>query len=107
MGFGRLLGPNDFDFVDAGLNPFEPKSSLCWFDTVLSFDMIRGGHLDATVLGGLEVSGKGDLANWTRGSAAAVGTGGSMDLAVGAKRVIVIRKRLADEFQRATAFEVV
>ncbi len=56
----------------------------------LSFDMIRGRHLDATVLGALEVSEKGDLANWTRRKEAGAGIGGGMDLAVGAKRVIVL-----------------
>ncbi len=95
LGYGRLLLPHesdkmDFDLVDAGLSFFQSKPGLCWFDMATSFDMIRGGHLDATVLGGLEVSEKGDLANWTRGSATAAGIGGSMDLAVGARRVIVI-----------------
>ena len=95
LGFGRLLREDegdkvDLDFVDAGIRPFEPKPGLCWFDMALSFDMIRGRHLDATVLGALEVSGKGDLANWTRTKEAGAGIGGGMDLAVGAKRVIVL-----------------
>ncbi len=95
LGYGRLLLEDewdkvDFDFVDAGIRPFEPQPGLCWFGMDLSFDMIRGGHLDATVLGGLEVSEKGDLANWTRKGTEIAGIGGGMDLAVGAKRVIVI-----------------
>ena len=52
--------------------------------------MIRGKHLDASIMGGLEVSEKGDLANWTRGGAATAGVGGAPDLAVGAKRVIIL-----------------
>jgi len=95
LGYGRLLLEGeghrvDFDHVDAGIRPFEPKPGLVWFDMALSFDMIRGGHLDAAVLGALEVSEQGDLANWTRTTAAGAGIGGSMDLAVGAKRVIVL-----------------
>ena len=95
LGYGRLLFANeadrvDLDYVDAGIRPFEPQPGLCWFDMATSFDMIRGGHLDATVMGALEVSEKGDLANWTRSVAAAAGIGGGMDLAVGAKRVIVL-----------------
>ncbi len=80
----------DLDYVDAGggfLNPSSPGMSF--FDIDISFDMIRGGHLDCTVLGGLEVSEKGDLANWTWGPVETGDVGGSMDLAVGTKRVIV------------------
>lgn len=95
LGYGRLLLESewervDFDYVDAGIRPFEPRPGMCWFDMDLSFDMIRGGHLDVTVLGALEVSEKGDLANWTREKTAGAGIGGGMDLAVGAKRVIVL-----------------
>ncbi len=95
LGYGRLLREDegvkvDLDFVDAGIRPFEPQPGLCFFDMALSFDMIRGRHLDATVLGALEVSEKGDLANWTRRKEAGAGIGGGMDLAVGAKRVIVL-----------------
>jgi len=80
----------DLDYVDAG-GRFLPPSSpgISFFDIDTSFDMIRGGNLDFTVLGGLEVSGRGDLANWTWGPVETGGIGGSMDLAVGAKRVIV------------------
>jgi 3-oxoacid CoA-transferase subunit B len=95
LGYGRLLQEDegervDLDFVEAGVRPFETRKGLCFFDMDLSFDMIRGGHLDATVLGALEVSEKGDLANWSRGTQTAAGIGGGMDLAVGAKRVIII-----------------
>lgn len=97
LGFGRLLREDegdkvDLDFVDAGIRPFETKPGLCWFDMALSFDMIRGRHLDATVMGALEVSEKGDLANWTRTKEAGAGIGGGMDLAVGAKRVIILMR---------------
>ncbi len=95
VGYTRTLRDDewetaDLDYVDAE-GRFIPTSSpgMSFFDIDTSFDMIRGGHLDFTVLGGLEVSEKGDLANWTRGSIETGGIGGSMDLAVGAKRVIV------------------
>jgi len=99
LGYGRLLFENeadrvDLDYVDAGIRPFEPQPGLCWFDMALAFDMIRGGHLDTTVLGALEVSEKGDLANWTRSAAGAAGIGGGMDLAIGAKRVIVLMEHV-------------
>ena len=93
-GYGRLLLDDegekaDFDFLDAGYRFFEASPGICWFDMDLSFDMIRGRHLDWTVMGALEVSEKGDLANWTRGDVGTSGIGGSMDLAIGAKKVIV------------------
>lgn len=95
LGYGPLLleeegDQADFDYVEAGIRFFHPKPGLCFFDMDLSFDIIRGRHLDITVLGGLEVSEKGDLANWTTTGAVEAGAiGGGMDLAAGAKRVIV------------------
>jgi len=80
----------DLDYVTAGgefIHPFIP--GLSFFDIGTSFDMIIGKHLDCTVLGGLEVSERGDLANWSWGPVETGGIGGSMDLAVGAKKVII------------------
>jgi 3-oxoacid CoA-transferase B subunit len=80
----------DLDYVDAAGGFLYPSSpGMSFFDIAVSFDMITGGHLDVTVLGGLEVSERGDLANWTLGPLAYGGIGGGMDLAVGAKKVIV------------------
>ena len=95
LGYGPLMSQEDlwkadFDYVDAGIRFFTPKPGMCFFDKALSFDMIWGKHLDITVLGGVEVTDKGDLANWTFGSIESGGIGGSMDLALGAKRVIVV-----------------
>jgi len=94
LGYGRLLLENewemaDLDYVDAGGRFFLPKPGMCFFDMATSFDMIRGGHIDVTVLGGLEVSKKGDLANWTISASETGNIGGGMDLAIGAKKVIV------------------
>ena len=80
----------DLDYVDAGgrfIPPDAPGMSVFGID--LSFAMIIGGHLNCSVMGALEVSEKGDLANWTPGPVEVGGIGGSMDLAVGAKKVIV------------------
>lgn len=95
LGYTRTLFDEDraiadIDYVDAGGRFLYPSSpGMSFFDIATSFDMIIGGHLDFSVLGGLEVSEKGDLANWTWGPIETGGIGGSMDLAVGAKTVIV------------------
>ncbi|MFC2040970.1 3-oxoacid CoA-transferase subunit B [Chloroflexota bacterium] len=80
----------DLDYVTAGGQFITPSTpGMSFFDIDTSFDMIRGGHLDCCVLGGLEVSEKGDLANWSWGPVETGGIGGAMDLAVGTKKVIV------------------
>jgi 3-oxoacid CoA-transferase len=94
LGYGPLVLEGeteraDFTLVDAGGRFVTPAPGMAIFDVVTSFAMIRSGRL-VTILGGLEVSAKGDLANWNTGRDALGGTiGGGMDLAVGAKRVIV------------------
>ena len=94
LGYNRILlveewEEADLDYLDA-LGRFIAPSSpgLSFFDMDTSFDMIRSGRLDFSVLGALEVSEKGDLANWTRGKVEWGGIGGGMDLAVGAKKVV-------------------
>ena len=75
---------------DAGSLPMELIPGSCLFDSVSSFAMARGGHLDAVVLGGYEVSVTGDLANWYRPGKTAPAMGGAMDLAAGGSELIVI-----------------
>ncbi|HMM73928.1 MAG TPA: 3-oxoacid CoA-transferase subunit B [Rhodocyclaceae bacterium] len=100
LGYGPLIpeaewAEADFDYVDAGLKFFRPRPGMAFFDMGESFDMIRGRHLDATVLGAVQVSGEGDLANWTFGVPESGGIGGSMDLAIGARRVIVAMEHVS------------
>lgn len=80
---------NPLHVVDAGGNPSAVASGGSFIDSATSFAMIRGGHVDATVLGGLEVDQEGSLSNWIIPGKKMPGMGGAMDLLVGAKYVIV------------------
>lgn len=87
----------DRDLVNAGGQPVTLLPGGCFFDTVLSFAIIRGGHVDCTVLGALEVDQHGLLANWAQPGRLGPGIGGAMDLLVGARRVIVATEHLTRE----------
>ena len=90
LGMGPLAAPGDEDpdLTDAGKQPVTLITGAAIVDSALSFAVVRGGHLDVTVLGALQVSGSGDLANWyVPGQAPAVG--GAMDLVAGAREVWV------------------
>ena len=91
LGYGDFSeGDFDPDLINAGGQPVGLNPGASFFDSTASFAMIRGGHIDVAVLGGLQVSERGDLANWSVPERGGGSIGGAMDLAVGARRLIVV-----------------
>lgn len=92
LGFGRIADERemDIDLVNASSQPLTLKPGASFFDSAQAFAMIRGGHVDVSVLGAYQVSEKGDLANWMVTDRRVGSIGGSMDLVSGAGSVIVV-----------------
>ena len=96
LGIGEANNENpDYEITNAGNVPVKTLPYTSFFDTFLSFTMIRGGHIDVTVLGGIQVDEEGNLANWIIPQKMIAGIGGAMDLAVGSKKLIVAMEHTA------------
>lgn len=95
--YARTPDERDSQVINAGKEPVTIVPGGSIFDSALSFAMIRGGHVDLAILGAIEVASSGDLANWAISGVRVMGIGGAMDLAVGARRVVVLTRHRAKD----------
>ena len=95
LGMGKESETKDNRIINAGGGCVEYTQGACFYDSQMAFTLMRGGHIDVTVLGALQVDEEGSLANWSIPGKFVPGMGGAMDLVVGSKKVIIVMEHLS------------